>query len=395
MGWGRLMQNEVVIADACQYLIEPPDLWRKRVSARHRDKAPKVAPMPDGGEGWSFEDGAWVRPLGLEVAAGEVPVKDHGTAYATIEKAMYDPKERLKHRAGNEADVMSIFPTYGLEVRSIADPELHVECVRAYNDGVWEWAHEGDPKRLVPQAMIPAVGFDAAMAELRRVAKMGFRGIVFSGWPGGGELPELQEDPFWALCQEANIVVNLVRGGPAGPDRTPTAPRRYVGANGAGVRAQEAAFEIKMVQMASANAGNMHVFVAHGVLDRHPRLKLALIDTGSGWIACAREGMDWIYRYSYYLVEHKLKMRPSDYVQRQIKATVINERSAIEQRSDIGVGTLMWASAYPRSTSTWPRSMIAIKDLLVGVPEEERRRILGGNFLEVYGVAAGKVLGIR
>src|SRR5207302_472903 len=108
-------------------------------------------------------------------------------------------------------------------------PDLHLACVRAYNDGVWEWAQAGDPDRLIPNAVLPATGFAAAMAELRRVVDRGFRGVVFGGWPAGGEAPTPEEDPFWALCEEAGVVVHLLAGGPTAPDRTPTAPPRWIG----------------------------------------------------------------------------------------------------------------------------------------------------------------------
>ena len=146
-----------LIVDAAQYLIEPPDLWSSRVASKHREHAPKVVAMPGGGEGWSYEDGAWLRPLGLEVSAGRSPIdiQDHGYSYAGIRKGMYDARERLADMTIDEVDVASIFPTYGLDVRSIENPELHIACVQAYNDGLMDWTKAGDPDRLIPHALMP------------------------------------------------------------------------------------------------------------------------------------------------------------------------------------------------------------------------------------------------
>ena len=383
------MTTESVTADACQYIVEPPGLWQERVSAKHREKAPKVVAMPDGGEGWAFEGGAWLRPLGLQAAAGLATVRDHGYSYSSIAPGAADAGERLKAMDADGVDIASVFPTYGLEVRSIEDPELHVACIEAYNDGVLEWVQSGDVGRLIPQALIPATGLDAAMAELKRVAKMGFKGIVFPGWPKGGDIPDMEEDSFWSACTEAGLVVNLVRGGQTGADRTPTAPSRYIGPNGSRARASDLPPEQIILQGVIANPTVLHFMAGAGVLDHNPDLKVVQIDNGAGWLACAWEGMDWQHRYSQYMkIWPRLKRRPSDYIQAQVKATVKNEKSAIEARQDIGVHALMWASSYPARTSTWPRSQTVIVDLLQGIPDAEKRKILGENFLELYGLSA-------
>lgn len=49
---------------------------------------------------------------------------------------------------------------------------------------------------------------------------------------------------------------------------------------------------------------------------------------------------------------------------------------------------LMWASSYPDSTSSWPHSRVTIEDQFQGVPGDEGEHILGGNCLELYGLAA-------
>ena len=375
------------VVDAAQYIVEPPDLWSSRVAAKHKKLAPKVVAMPDGGEGWAYEDGAWLRPLGLEVSAGHSPtdVQDHGYRYDGIRKGMYDPKERLNDMRVDEVGVASIFPTYGLDVRSIDNPELHIACVEAYNDGLMDWAKAGDPDRLVPHALIPAVGLDPATAELKRVAKLGYRGIVFSGWPAAGEKPQAAEEAFWALCAEAGIVIDLVRGGPLEADRTPTAPQRYVGP-GSRAQAADPPLEIVWTQAATTKNLNLTWFVLTGILDRHPTLQLALIDAGAGWLPTCSELIDWNYRYAQFLAFAKLKHTPGEYIRRQVKATIRNERHTVESRADVGVKALMWSSSYPNSTSSWPSSRMTIEDEFAGVPDDERRRILGENCAELYGL---------
>jgi hypothetical protein len=58
------------IIDADAHVNEPPELWQERVPKRLRERAPKVIRLANGGDAWSFEDGARVEPVGLTATAG-------------------------------------------------------------------------------------------------------------------------------------------------------------------------------------------------------------------------------------------------------------------------------------------------------------------------------------
>jgi predicted TIM-barrel fold metal-dependent hydrolase len=48
----------------------------------------------------------------------------------------------------------------------------------------------------------------------------------------------------------------------------------------------------------------------------------------------------------------------------------------------------MWASDFPHSDSTWPRSQEVIREQTQNLPEQERRWILHDNVAELYGLEA-------
>lgn len=377
------------VVDAAQYIIEPPDLWTTRVAAKHKELAPKVVAAPDAGQAWSYENGAWLRPLGLDVATGHSPVhiKDHGYSYASVRKGFAEPTERLADMRVDEIDAAAIYPTYGLDVRNIKDRDLHVACIQAYNDGVWDWCQAGDGKRLYPMAMLPSSGRDDMLAELGRALKKGFRGLVFSGWPNGGDAPTKEDDTMFAQLQEAGAVLNILRGAPANADRTPTAPKRYIGPNGAHVKAADPPLEMLLAQAASIKNTQIAWLVLTGITERFENLHCTMIDAGAGWIRTTGELLDWNYRYAqFYGMNTRLKYVPSDYVKRNFKATFKDERFVVVARKDFGDQYLLWSSNYPNSTSSWPNSGRAIAEQLEGVPENERREILGETFAMWYGV---------
>lgn len=376
------------VVDATQFIIEPADLWTKRVTAKQKEMAPHVIALAGGGDGWAFDGGAWVKPLGLEASAGKNPVefKTQGLAYSSIRKGMYSAKERLEDMKADGIEAAVIFPTFGMEVRGIKDPDLHTACVKAYNDGVLEWAKAGDAKRLIPQALIPAVGGAAALDELKRVAKLGFKGVVFFGWPNGDFKPNAADDAFWSVCAEAGIVVNLIRGGPFLPaDRTAYAPKQYIGPN-SHAKVNDATMENMWAVNSAIMNHNLTWFVFSGILDRFEKLKVGIIDAGAGWLPTCIELYDWLFRYERFLAFAKLQYMPSDYVRRQVVITLNGEHSTVASRGDFNPNALMWSSTYPNHTSTWPSSGSDIHDLLGGIPEADRQQIAGGNAAKAYGI---------
>ena len=368
------------VMDASQRFVEPADLWAKRLAAKHRPSAPKVVTHKDG-EAWSFDGGAFLRPLGLEVSAWESPLalKLSGYAYAGIRKGCTDPKERLQDMDTDDIDMASIFPTFALSLRHVKDADLQQACVSAYNDAVWEFC-QTNPKRLVPHALMPNTTLNAAMAEVKRAAKTGFKSVVFNGWPSGATEPLPEDDAFWGLCQDAGLVISMVQGGPG----------INVSVSGA---AQEEGTPSPQVEAlwAGRSAGkgtNVSWMVNTAIFERFPTLKVALVETGAGWMPYYSETLDDIYRRARFWSLTYLKHTPSEYMRRNVYATVEADNFAVQVRADIGMTHLMWASGYPGAAAArvWPSSRTAIDDQFRGVPEAERLLMTGGNCLALYGL---------
>jgi predicted TIM-barrel fold metal-dependent hydrolase len=378
--------------DAGQYLVEPPDLWTSRLASSFEAVAPRVVTLDGGAEAWLFDGGAWVDPLGLEVAAGAERANGQRTRYAyhDLRAGVFEARARLADMDADGIERASIFPTYGLNVLNIRDDDLHRACVRAYNDGVAEWCAEGDGRRLVPHALIPVSGLDDAVAELERVVQAGFRGIVFGGWPSATRVPDPADDAFWGRCEDAGVVVHLVRGGPANPERatrprTPAAVGRYMGGDG---QPTEMAVDALVTDLVTTKNGNLSWFVLTGILERFPGLRLVLVLGGAGWLATCGELLDWNYRYAQWVPGNgfaRLRDLPSDYLRRQVLCTVEPDQRRLDFLSERDrAGAVLWASAYPTSISSWPESAVAVERQCQGVPGDVRDRLLSGNFERTY-----------
>jgi len=376
--------SRLTVFDAAQYIIEPPDLFTANVPTALRDRVPRVVELAGGGDAWSFENGAWLRPIGLEAQAGRGPLDltESPLAYRDLRTGLYDAEARLSDMDADEIDAAAIFPTFAQDLRFLVDAEAQVACVRAYNEAAADWTQRGHG-RLLAHALVPTTGLDDALAELRRVVAMGFRGVIFTGWPAAGDKPQPAEDGFWALCAEAGLAIHLIAGGPLATDRIPSAPAHYVGGDSR-ARALDVPAEIMWTQQATSKNVNLSWLVLSGVLDRFPQLQLALVDAAAGWLPTCGELLDWNYRYAQFLAFAKLRLRPSDYIKRQVRATIRNERTAIASRRDVGVATMMWSSGYPQSTSSWPNSAQARDALFAGIPNADRAALQGGNAASLY-----------
>ena len=155
------------VFDAAQYMVEAPDLFTANVSSAVRSQAPCVVELPGGGQAWSFEEGAWLRPLGLDVQAGRGPLDftEDPLSYRDLRPGLYDAEARLTDMDTDEIDAVSIFPTFAQELRFLSDADTQIACVRAYNDAVADWVQCGRG-RIVGHALMPTTGLDDAVAEL-------------------------------------------------------------------------------------------------------------------------------------------------------------------------------------------------------------------------------------
>ena len=81
-----------------------------------------------------------------------------------------------------------------------------------------------------------------------------------------------------------------------------------------------------------------------------------------------------------------LKMKPSEYVRRQLWATFQDDPIGPMTWQFFGQDNYMWASDFPHTDSTWPHSREVIARNFAGVPEEVTRKITCDNAAKLYGI---------
>jgi predicted TIM-barrel fold metal-dependent hydrolase len=375
-----ILGNDTVIdfpiLDADAHVIEPPDTWQPRMPARLRDRAPRVLRMEDGGDAWQFDENKPLRRLGLIAMAGKsyLQFKNAGVPYEEIRPGAWDAKARLADMDLDGVAAQVLYPTVALAGAKTYsdDPELQVACVRAYNQWLAELCAAG-AGRLYGLGVIPTVGLDAAIAELRCSLELGHRGVILSRYPSGGLKPVPEDDQFFALAQEAGVALHIHIGSftpNAGP--LPTDGLEYLqltAANKAGADA------IPVVAQ----------FLLSGIFDRFPRLKVVLVEANIGWIPTVLEQIDDIYlRFRFWTNTTSLKRMPSEYFYDNFRSTFLMDVHGVANRHKCGLENIMWSSDYPHSATDWPNSRVILERNFRGVPGAEVKKMVHDNAAALY-----------
>ena len=82
-----------------------------------------------------------------------------------------------------------------------------------------------------------------------------------------------------------------------------------------------------------------------------------------------------------------IKLKPSEYFQRQMWATYIFDYVGVQSRQFIGVDRMMWSSDYPHQASSWPKSQEVVARDFAGASEDDIFKITRGNAARLYGFA--------
>ena len=212
--------------------------------------------------------------------------------------------------------------------------------------------------------MVSLWSVENAIQEMRRFIEAGLRGVDI--WIAPPErLPYSDEryEPFWTAAEEIGATVNMHINGLAEPrERDP------------------AGIPIHSINGHKSDAMNslLHI-IASGVLERHPRLNVAVAEAGAGWVPF------WLQEADHYTMSRRstLPMPPSEY---------FSDRSSVPSSATLWAPTATGLRArqlhvverLPSSACTWPDSNILIPEELGGLPMMSRRRLSGARRARVY-----------
>ncbi len=346
---------------------EPASLWFDRIDAKYRERLPRVITDKDGVQ-WRVSEGHRPDRLRLSTLEGEDQLRA---------KAGADPLGRLADHDLDGIDVELIFPNKGLAMWATPDPKFAMAQCRVWND--WAWEQFGDHQdRMIPAGALATADLEGSIAEVQRLAKLGFKCLTLPCKPiwGGHDsghvnynLPHF--DPLWAAISDANLPITFH----VSTGRDPRAAR---GNGGAVINYVSHSLSPTIEPVAN--------LCASGVLKRFPRLRFATIEAGIGWVPWLLDAMDEAYRKHHFWVRPKLDKLPSEYFREHACASFQEDPAGLALAEPMNlVDCFMWGNDYPHHEGTWPHSAEAIERTMGHLSETSRAKIVGLNAARFFG----------
>jgi len=263
-------------------------------------------------------------------------------------------------------------PEYDLWVEGL-DPELQAAMVRAYN----HWAvdmREASHRRVHAASPIALNDVSRALVEIQYAYdECGTRAF----WARPGEfnkrtLGDRYYDPIWELLQELDVTFAThefmgLRGTTFGSDR-------FKSYN-----------EWHTVVHPFEAMGAITSMICHGVYERFPRLQVAYMEAGCGWLP------SWLHRIDEHLELAgkefpELTMSATDYFKRNCWiSTECEDPFVADVITWMGDDRILFESDFPHPDSKYPHTVDEFLGLLPDrITVESKRKILWDNPIAFY-----------
>ena len=372
-----MQADDLILISVDDHLVEPPDLFHGHIPAEYAARAPKVITTDNGDDVWVFE-GSVIPNVGLNAVAGR-PKEEYGvepTSFDEMRPGCYDVHERVKDMSAAGVLASLNFPSFpafsGRLFSAIADKDLALAVIRAYNDwhvDAWCGAY---PDRFIPNPLPVLWDADLAAAEVRRLANKGVHSVTFTENPAALGYPSYHSatwDPFWTACCDENVVVSVHLG--SSGQLVMTAPDAPV----------DVMITLQPMNICSAAAD----ILWSRVIKQFPSIRFALTEGGTGWIPYFMERLDRTYDMHRAWTGQDFGDRmPSEVFREHFLTCFITDPVGVEMRNKIGIDSVCWELDYPHSDSSWPTPAESLLSVAAGVPDAELNKITHENAMRWY-----------
>jgi predicted TIM-barrel fold metal-dependent hydrolase len=376
---GCELRNGHQVIDADGHVIEPFDLWDRYLDPEFRGISPICDP----------------NSTSIEVLGYKMPRSYGAESYRKALTTMWDEKYAVPKARGYDAqshldsmdvegiDVMVLFPSRGLYAAAIEhmDGRIASAICRAYNRWLADFC-SANPSRLVGVALTSLHDPDRAAEDVTwAVSELGMRGVVVRPNPyEGRNMHDPAYDNFYSALEELDVPLCTHEGNGAfmpqyGPDRF----------------SERIAWHVMCHPM--EQMGAVVSLTAGGVFERHPRLKVAILECGAGWLPY------WLYRLDEHVEWLKdseakdLSMLPSEYFQRQGWISLEPDEPDLPAIiKGVGQDKLLWASDYPHPDASYP-GMVDELFSGEGLTDDDLRHIACENPIALFGLTVPATAG--
>jgi len=373
-----MLPNDAQIISVDDHVIEHPQVWLDRLPAKYQDVAPRIERDETGNDFWMFENEKSGN-FALNAVAGKDP-KDYALdprSYDDMLPGCHNIEDRLRDMDIEGVHAQLCFPNMagfaGKTFGTAKDPQLGLECVRAYNDFIIDEWCAYNPDRQIPLMTVPYWDVDETVKEIYRTAEKGAKSFTFPELPDRIGLPSWHTDhwdPVLAAAQETGLPLSLHFGSGGSPQVSPEG----------GTSNFTVAISLFALNSVSAATELMLSPVFH----KFPGVKMALSEGGIGWMPYVLERVDYVWERHRWYNDVNRDVRPSEIFRDHLWGCFISDDAGIEARHRIGIDNIMFESDYPHSDSQWPHTRKILEESMANVPDDEAVKMVETNAREFY-----------
>ena len=345
------MTSRVIDADG--HICETASLWDDYIPRAYRDRVIRIERGDDG------QDRTWIN--------GEVR-RDLLPATACVPNGMDDPDNPPtwdditlgSHDGGARVTVMDeegieqglLFPSMYLLCGDIAEADVAAAACHGYNEWIADMCKAGQG-RLHAVGLVPLQSVDAATREVAHIAQLGLKGVCFRPERYNGLA--LHDDTlalFWNAVADQGLFAAV--HGSFGSQMPSFASARY----------KNTLFTHMICHPFEQMAACLDI-VAGGVLQRHPGLRVAFLESGLGWLEYWLGRMDEHFEVMGAKVPW-LNRRPSDLFKEQCFISIeADEAHRLPKIQAMGLEQcVFWGADYPHYDCTYPGAVTELEENL-------------------------------
>ncbi len=185
-----------------------PETWTHRVPAKYRDRAPRRIKLADGRDA-IVEEGQPLEYRGTNLFAGKSR-EDFNPVDLNFEESAGagSPEQRLKEQDADGIDGELLFATEARNTK-IKDKDVFLALIKAFNDYFIEEYCAVSPDRLIGVAVMPDIGAEENVAEMKRCKEKGFKAVRLHTFPSGKTYPTPDDDKFYAAALDLTMPITI------------------------------------------------------------------------------------------------------------------------------------------------------------------------------------------
>ncbi|MBI4490965.1 MAG: amidohydrolase [Deltaproteobacteria bacterium] len=281
-----------------------------------------------------------------------------------------DAETWLKAMDKEGIDVAVLYPTAALSIGTVREADFAAALCRAYNDFVYDrFVRQSD--RLKGVAIVPFQTVHEAVRELNRAAtKLGMVAVML---PAVGLRTPLGCQEYWPIYEEAERL-NVALGVHAGPR----------GASQFGLDLFDRFIEVHTICHPFGQMAQLTSIFCNGVPEKFPRLRIAFLEAGCGWVPYWMERLDEEYEKRNDELP-LLKAKPSEYMRSgRIFYSFEPDEGTVPYVIDrMGEDVLLYASDFPHWDSGYPHTVKKVVERQ-DISEGQKKKLLGENARRFY-----------